>query len=87
MSPSKFNINIYSTFNIIIILIWFFYASRLGTVVVSVHVQTYTNPTHTTPHHAYTNKPTTTLRSYRVIREITESIHGTVDDGRVAFPL
>ena len=47
--------------------------------------QPYTRTPHS--HHTYTNKPTTTLRSNRVLREITGSIQDSVGDGRVAIPL
>jgi hypothetical protein len=47
--------------------------------------QPYTRTPHS--HHAYTNNPITILRSHCVLREITGSIHGPIDDGYVVFPL
>ena len=62
-----------------------FFASHLGTAVVSAHVQTHTNPTHA--HHAYTNKPTTILRSLdRILCEITGSNHKPVGDETRRIP-
>jgi hypothetical protein len=38
-------------------------------------------------YHAYTNKPVTILKLYRILREITRFIYGSVGDERVVFLL
>jgi hypothetical protein len=68
----------------------FFDASHLGTAVASVHEQTYTNTTHAHITHTPCTQTVPTIPHRfedRVLKEITETIQGSVGDGRAAIPL